>query len=402
MQSLTLDAMSWRRGFSLAAGLGMMGASLLTINHFYAANFGSVSGSVCDISAFINCGSSTYSPLSQVYGVPLGFFGLMVGGLVVLGALFPSVELERTNAAIGAVNALGVLGLASYSLFVWKSLCLYCSIYWLFSLASFGLFWAYGVGRGEAGARTRFLRPSLKHLAVFGVVVLAGAYGMQRLHATKLELQVANYFALPVVHEPSLLSPYWSVRSTVQFEAAPIHVVEYGDFLCGDCRYLFTQMQKLKEEFKGKINVAFEFFPLETKCNTVVNKNLHPFACQVAWIAAHDTSRFAQIHDEIFTNFMAAKHDSAWRVGLAKRYGAESALTDTALQGVVRRIMETGREYAPTSATDPRGIHATPTIILNGRMVVGTLPYEQLHAIFQALVNERAGQGRTFIESWVP
>jgi hypothetical protein len=39
-------------------------------------------------------------------------------------------------------------------------------------------------------------------------------------------------------------------------------------------------------------------------------------------------------------------------------------------------------------------------MIINNRMVIGTFPYEQLEAIFQALVDEAAGDIR-FMESWV-
>ena len=40
-------------------------------------------------------------------------------------------------------------------------------------------------------------------------------------------------------------------------------------------------------------------------------------------------------------------------------------------------------------------------MILNNRMIIGTLPYEQLQAIFQALVDEQDDGDRRFIESWV-
>jgi hypothetical protein len=40
-------------------------------------------------------------------------------------------------------------------------------------------------------------------------------------------------------------------------------------------------------------------------------------------------------------------------------------------------------------------------MIVNNRMIIGTLPYEQLRAIFQALVDEHEGGERRFIESWV-
>ncbi len=392
MPSLTLEGWPARRFAILLAGLGMMAAAALTIQHFFAANFGSVAGSVCDISDFVTCSSSSYSPLSQVAGVPTGYFGLMVGALVVLGACLPSPGLERTNAALAALNGIGVLALAVYSLLVLRTLCPWCAAYWLCSFASLFLFWRYGAG---------LLRPSPTHLAAFTVVVLAGAFGIQRFHAAKLETQVARFLALPVVHEPSMLSPWWSVRSTARFEDAPIRMVEYGDFLCSDCLLLYRQLARLKEEFRGRLNVAVQFFPLDQTCNAQARRTLHPHACEVTYVAARDTARFAGIHDEIYDNFWLAKRDSAWRAALARRYGAESALTDTALQASVGRIIATGLEYAPTSPTDPRGIHATPTIILNGRMVIGTMPYEQLHAIFHALADS-GGAGQGFIERWMP
>jgi len=41
-----------------------------------------------------------------------------------------------------------------------------------------------------------------------------------------------------------------------------------------------------------------------------------------------------------------------------------------------------------------------PANLINNRMVIGTFPYEQLRAIFQALVEEAEGNTR-FMEGWV-
>ena len=38
-RSLTLDGMRWPRILSFVSGIGMMAASLLTIRHYFAANF---------------------------------------------------------------------------------------------------------------------------------------------------------------------------------------------------------------------------------------------------------------------------------------------------------------------------------------------------------------------------
>ncbi|MFI5175864.1 MAG: thioredoxin domain-containing protein [Terriglobia bacterium] len=410
--SLTLNGKSWSRTLSFVFGLGMMVASVFTIRHFFLANYPTsiYAGSFCDINSFFNCDSSAFSVISQVGGVPLGYFGLIVGALVCLGAVFPSISLERTNKTISIVNFVGVVGLFLFSVLYLKSLCLLCTGYYLFSIASFLLFWKYGIDRDDPSWLSRHFSPSLKHLVTIAIITLLGAYGMVLFHHARRDAQsggvaarvVTQYYNLAVVKPPSLISPYRTVQSTEKFEDAPIQIIEYADFLCPDCLFLTQQMGKLKEEFKGKINIAYQFFPLEARCNQVVEKDKHPGACDLSYLAAYDPAKFSQIHDEIFANFEKAK-DPAWRNALARKYQLEGALNDARTKELVQRIINTGNEYEKTSEKYSHGIRSTPTLIVNNRMIIGTLPYAQLRAIFQALVEERekAG-GKRFLENWVP
>ena len=59
------------------------------------------------------------------------------------------------------------------------------------------------------------------------------------------------------------------------------------------------QLDQVLEEFAGKINVAFQFFPLEAECNQVVAKDLHAGACEISYMAAYDPAKFKAIHDEM-------------------------------------------------------------------------------------------------------
>ncbi|MGD8330911.1 MAG: vitamin K epoxide reductase family protein, partial [Acidobacteriota bacterium] len=144
--SLTLDGVTGRRVLSFLAGAGMVAFAALTIEHYFAANFPTSiwEGSICDINAFFNCDSSAFSDIAAIRGVPMGYFGLMVGALVCLGAVFPSRPFERTNMSIALLNGIGVVALAAYSVFWLGSLCLLCSGYYVFSLLSLALFWRYG------------------------------------------------------------------------------------------------------------------------------------------------------------------------------------------------------------------------------------------------------------------
>ena len=408
-ESLTLGGSPGRRFLSFIAGIGMIIPSAITVAHFYAANYPEsiYEGSVCDINAFFNCDNSAFSALSNLAGVPMGYLGIVVGVLVVLGTLFPSVKFERTNKTLALLNIIGVVALLLISVFYMRSLCLYCMGFYVFAAFSFVLFAKYGIDNDKPGFLARYSHPSMLHLATYGVMTLAGAYGFAQFTQAKALAQsggvaarvVKEFYGLPTVATPSIISPHWTARSTENFEDAPIRIIEYADLLCPDCLYLVQQLDELKEEFAGKINIAFQHFPLEGKCNSVVEKDLHAGACDLHYIAAYDPDKFLQIHDEIFANFREAKTNEEWRADLARRYGVEAAPTDSATIELVHSVINTGMEYDKTSDRFAHGIRSTPTMIVNNRMIIGTIPMEQLRAIFQALVEEAEG-GSRFMESW--
>jgi protein-disulfide isomerase len=165
---------------------------------------------------------------------------------------------------------------------------------------------------------------------------------------------------------------------------------------------LRNDLEDLKKDFGDKMNVVFQFFPLDGKCNSVVDKDKHPQACALSYIAAHDPSQFLAIHDEIFDNLRQTRSDE-WVENLAQKYGVEDALTDERTKKIVHDIINTGKEYKPTSDRYRYGIRSTPTMILNERMVIGTLPKVQLRAIFKAILDkEKKGKDEAprFIEDW--
>jgi len=407
-RSLTVNGATFPRFLSFTSGLGMIVFSVLTIQHYFAANFPETiyEGSFCDLNAFFNCDSSAYSALAEIAGIPLGYFGLLVGGLVSLGALFPSISFERTNKSISLLNAAGVVVLLLYTVFILGSLCLLCSGFYLFSLLSLFLFWRYGIDRDKSTFLRRWARPSLLHLSVYAVFMVAGGYGFMVFHEAKVDAQtggvasriVDEYLSLPEVPLPSTLSPLWSIRSTDSFGGAPVRIVEYGDLLCSDCRFLAEQLHRLEEAFPGKINVVFQPFPLEGECNDVVEKDLHPGACEIAYLAAGDPDKFKAIHDEIWASWPDPK-DPKWRQDMARRHGVEDAMVAPETRALVQSLILTGKEYEQTSDRYSYGIRSTPTMIINGRMVIGTLPYVQLEAIVETLIRRAEGNTR-FMESW--
>jgi predicted DsbA family dithiol-disulfide isomerase/uncharacterized membrane protein len=382
----------------------MMFFSTLAIQHFFAANFPSniFPGEFYDVSMHLNCDSFDYSALARIAHVPLGYFGLVAGGVVCLAAVFPSGGLTAASRFLSLLNTVGAsVFLVASSLYL-KTLCPVWSGYLLFSIVSFFILYKDDSLAEPVGFWKRWLRPPPKHLAAIAVITVLGAYGFRVFHKAKeddsIHRAVEQYFNLDQIKLPSLISPYWTVRSTDRFEDAPIQIIEYSDLICDNSLYLEQQLQKLEQDFKGKINVAFQFFPLELKCNAVAGKDKHPGACEAAYMAAYDPAKFQQIHDDLLIHWEEAG-DPAWRRKLAQRYGVEGGLSDTATQDLVHRIIQTGTEFEPTSQQHPYGIRSTPTMIVNHRLIIGTFTYEQLRAIFQRLVDERRGNPR-FMENW--
>jgi uncharacterized membrane protein/protein-disulfide isomerase len=384
-------------------------SAYLSLRHFFIANFPTsiYEGSFCDISAFFNCDSSAYSFIADIFGVPIGYFGIAVGLASLMGIVFPSAAFERTNKFLNFFNVLGILGLIFISVVILKSLCLLCTAYYIFSFVNFALYSKFGID-SEKGFIAQFIRPSIRYLFGIGLLTLVGAVGIFAFHQAKIEAQgggvagriVQQYFNLPKVNNPSFISPYYIHQSTENFEDAPIRIIEWLDFQCPDCLKLRNDLEDLKKEFGDKMNIVCQFFPLDGKCNQVQEKNRHPQGCDLSFMAAYDPSKFLAIHDEIFDNFDKVRNEE-WIKNLAVKYGVEAALTDEKTIKVVTDIINTGLEYKPTSDRFKYGIRSTPTMIINGRMVIGTLPKVQLRAIFQAIINQdKKDEKPAFIEDW--
>jgi uncharacterized membrane protein/protein-disulfide isomerase len=407
--SLTLRGWNTTRAATLLLGLGMAVVAALTVEHFFAVRFPDsiAAAAACEPDSFFRCGDSANAPVAAIYGVPIGIFGFMVGALLFIGALLPSAALERTNRSLAYLNAILAAGLVAYSLVVLRSLCPLCTSYGVMAVASAVLFRMHGIDRDAAGWFRRFAAVSPMHLGVFGIAAVVAAGSASVYHdarrgaerGTAMAQVVSQFLALERGADPSLISPYWVMQATERFEDAPIRVIEYSDFLCSDCRYLSEQVHRLEQEFAGRINWVFQFFPLEAACNDVVEKDKHPGACDLAYIAAYRPDRFRQVHDEIFAGFGQSRAPE-WRAQLARRHDAGAALADSATRQLVHTLIRTGAEYGRTSTQYAHGIRSTPTLIVNGRMLIGTLPYAQLRAILQAALDEETGRGRNFIEHW--
>jgi protein-disulfide isomerase len=155
---------------------------------------------------------------------------------------------------------------------------------------------------------------------------------------------------------------------------ARVEVVEFGDFQCPICRSIEPALKRLQTEHKTDVRLVWKDFPLDG----------HPDARPAAEAArcAADQGKFWDYHDKLFAN----------QEGLGK-----SRLRDYAKQlkldaAAFTTCVDKGRHRADVdnavAAAADLGVSATPTVFINGRLVVGAVPYET----YERIVREELGR----------
>jgi protein-disulfide isomerase len=135
--------------------------------------------------------------------------------------------------------------------------------------------------------------------------------------------------------------------------AAPITLVEYGDFECPYCRALAPIVDGLRQRLGTQLRFAFRHFPLTTS---------HPHAFQAAQAAeaAAAQGKFWEMHDLLFARQQALEDEHlgvyAAELGLdVERFGRE--LREGVYAERVREDIRTGLAS---------GVAGTPTLYLDG------------------------------------
>jgi len=157
---------------------------------------------------------------------------------------------------------------------------------------------------------------------------------------------------------------------------APVTIVEFGDFQCPTCAQIYPTLKKLMAERKD-VRIVFKDLPL-------VGKHDWAYAAAVAGQCAFQQSpeSFWAVHDYFFENqakLNAQNLDAELDVLAARRAGLDAAQFRTCRQekASAPRVDASLREAAAL------GLVNTPTLLVNGRPLVGNQPRE----IIERLIN---------------
>jgi protein-disulfide isomerase len=157
--------------------------------------------------------------------------------------------------------------------------------------------------------------------------------------------------------------------------SAPIRVVEYTDFQCPACA---QAAKDVKEEFlknPDQIHIELKYFPL----------SMHHFARRAAIYAecAAEQGKFWPFHDVLYSSQGAwSKMTSAdpYFSQLAALLGVDGVRLSACVNG---GVME-ARIVKDIKEGESLGVNATPTFLVNGKMVVGGKNFkDEIHKILK-------------------
>jgi protein-disulfide isomerase len=155
---------------------------------------------------------------------------------------------------------------------------------------------------------------------------------------------------------------------------APITLVEYSDFQCPFCARATPTIRRLTEEYDGRVRWVFKHFPLPIHPDA-------PLAHEVS-LAAGEQGKFWEMHDLIFENQRKMKREHL--LGYAKDLGLDVAR--------IEKDVDSGK-FKPLVDADLKegqglGVRATPTFFINGRRVIGAVPYETIKQVVDQELSE--------------
>ena len=372
---LTLNGLTTPNFIYLILSLGMVGVSTYLTNHFYETHFPTnlTGDSFCSISEFWGCDKATLSMFGSIFNVPTAFFGIVIGAMGIFGIIFSSEEFEKTLKSFSYINAIGCLLLLIYSLVVLGSLCPLCTIYYILSFASAFLFYRYS---------SASLALDLRWTVIFTVLTIIPAFFMHGNFKGRVAAQrnlndqyIVQYFKLAIPGDPIVESPYKVYKSTEAFVDAPIRISLFSDFECPFCQVVAKQMEELISIYKGKINIQYMFYPLDGSCNSAIKGAFHKHACKAAYLAACDKDKFSEVHDYIFSKQkeLSFENITKWQ----KEFKLKNCFNNKAIQEEVQKTLLAGNQY---------NIQSTPTMILNGRKLEGSVKTVHLKAILDEII----------------
>lgn len=328
----------------------------------------------------LNCHAVTAGTWGSFLGMPLALWGSFGYLLVFTLAALGHVSEDHGRKSLVLIGGLSLVFLAvdafllTLMVTVIHFYCVFCMLTYgvnagLFIVAWAGLRQPLGATLGQVGSAVGALVPSPinREAGLWWAAVLISALGVAGVHVgTTYAIRGTLKGMQPQIRDFLSKQPRVSVDTAGDPRKgpadAPITLVEFSDFFCPACQRAAKVNTILLAGHPKEVALVFKHYPLDTSCNSAVQRMVHPGACQAAAAGecAHLQGKFWPLHDVIFEK--GHQYDVAdlpadvQRAGLDMEMFQQCVDSGEGLEAVRRDIAE-GQKA---------GVGSTPTYVVNG------------------------------------
>ncbi len=168
---------------------------------------------------------------------------------------------------------------------------------------------------------------------------------------------------------------HFPVRGNVK---AKVKVIEFGDFRCPYCERFYQSSEKsLKKDYiaTGKIAFYFRSFAFLGPASTVASE---------AAECANAQGKFWKFHDWLYENQASESNTGYYSKANLITYATNLGLNKQKFASCLNSDKYASQVQKDLSEGEAAGVSGTPTFFINGKTIVGAVPYAQIKQVIDA------------------
>ncbi len=359
---------------------------------YYVANYEKYAlSSFCSINDFIDCDGAAKSSVSQFWGIPLVYWGMLfyitIFFLTIVDKLKQVKFLKFLEVFKNPMSYIAVLGtvafvismiLAGLSLFKIHKLCVLCVVTYFIDLI---------IALVASSCSIKQIASDFKNTVLD---FIAGAKKYPKTLAILLIIVISfftysgvTYNFVPHIKKQKAIlkyrdikfNPYRAKGNTLGSENADVVIELYSDYVCPLCYIHNIMLHQAAKEFSN-IKIIHHNYPFDKECNPYISFNMHPNACFMARgaIAARNQGNYWEMSSLLYEN-QPTNMKAMLKLAKQLNFNEAKFISDFESDKTSKEI-----ETELNKAVD-LNIDSTPTMYVNGDKIVGVKPYYELKEI---------------------
>lgn len=165
---------------------------------------------------------------------------------------------------------------------------------------------------------------------------------------------------------------------SITFSDAKVTITEFADYQCPACAMYNPEIEKIKQEYNGKVNFYFRHFPLP----------MHGFARTAAKAAeaAGEQGKFWEMNTLLFSR------QDTWSKGAPTEsfinYAKELGLDEKAFTEMLNSSKYDGRIEQDIKDGEAAGVDSTPTVFINDKKMTQAPTATNLRKEIDSILNQ--------------